>query len=197
MAWGTSAGTPHTVVYDSCVLYYPAPLRDLLVQLALAGLFRARWTALIHEEWMRSVLASRPDLSRERLERTRDLMDRSVRDCLVTGFEPLVGALHFPDPDDRHVLAAAIVGRADMILTFNLRDFPTSRLAPYSIEARHPDEFVSRLMDVDEHRVRDAVRRCRERLRNPPLTTEEHLDRLAVQGLTRAAARLRDQHGVP
>ena len=72
-------------VYDACVLY-PAPLRDLLMHLALTDLFRARWTADIHEEWMRSVLRDRPDLSREKLERVRGLMDAHVRDCLVTGY---------------------------------------------------------------------------------------------------------------
>jgi predicted nucleic acid-binding protein len=57
-------------------------------------------------------------------------MNANVRDCLVTGFEPLISALRLPDPDDRHVLAAAIVGRADLILTFNLKDFPSESLAP-------------------------------------------------------------------
>ena len=91
-----------TVVYDACVLY-PAPLRDLLMHLALTDLFRAKWTDAIHEEWMRSVLENRPDLRREQLERTRDLMNSHVRDCLVTNYEELVSALTLPDPDDRLV----------------------------------------------------------------------------------------------
>jgi hypothetical protein len=71
-----------TVVYDACVLY-PAPLRDLLMRLALTDLFRARWTEDIHEEWIRNVLANRPDLTREQLDRTRTLMNENVRDCVV------------------------------------------------------------------------------------------------------------------
>ncbi|WP_345685903.1 hypothetical protein [Novipirellula caenicola] len=59
-----------TVVYDACVLF-PAPLRDLLMQLALTGLFRARWSSMIHDEWTRSVLKVRPDLTVEQLSRTR------------------------------------------------------------------------------------------------------------------------------
>src|SRR5438270_13155098 len=106
-----------TVIYDACVLY-PAPLRDLLIQLATAGIFRARWTDRIHEEWIRNVLANRPDLTRGQLERTRDLMDRSVRDCLVTGFEGLIEGLSLPNENDRHVLAAAIRCNADAIITF-------------------------------------------------------------------------------
>lgn len=95
---------------DACVLY-PAPLRDLLMHLAVADLFHAAWTEEIHDEWIRSVLADRPNLSRRQLERTRDLMNVHVRDCLVTGYEHRIKALSLPDPDDRHVLAAAIDAR--------------------------------------------------------------------------------------
>lgn len=79
------------VVLDACVLY-PAPLRDLLLWLALSGLYRPRWTVMIHEEWMRSLLKERPDLARDRLERTRDLMDKAVPDCIVAGYEGLIVA---------------------------------------------------------------------------------------------------------
>lgn len=192
MAWAISKGSPFTVLYDSCVLY-PAPLRDLLMQLALTDLFRARWTNAIHEEWMRNVTADRPDLSRAQLERTRDLMDANVRDCLVTGFERLVPALSLPDPDDRHVLAAAIVGRADLILTFNLKDFPDRCLAPYRVEAQHPDEFVVHLLGLDEHRVCDAVRECRGRLKWPSKTVGEYLDTLVAQGLPETVSWLRER----
>ena len=94
-------------IYDSCVLY-PAPLRDLLVRLARTGIFRARWTVAIHDEWIRSLLEDRPDLSPAQLERTRQLMNSAVRDCLVIGHEDKIEKLTLPDPDDRHVLAAAI-----------------------------------------------------------------------------------------
>lgn len=100
-----------TALYDACVLF-PAPVRDLLLHLAVTDQFRARWTDAIHEEWIRAVLNSRPDLSRKRLERTRRSMDAHVRDALITDFEDLIPTLTLPDPDDRHVLAAAIRGRA-------------------------------------------------------------------------------------
>jgi hypothetical protein len=83
------------------------------------SLFQPRWSAEIHREWMNHVLANRPDLSMERIERTRTLMDANVEDCLVTGYEGLISGLTLPDPDDRHVLAAAIHARAILILTFN------------------------------------------------------------------------------
>jgi predicted nucleic acid-binding protein len=112
-----------TALYDAYVLY-PAPLRDFLVRLAATGLFRARWTNRIHAEWIGNLLAQRSDLTRERLERTRDLMNEHILDCLVTNYEDLIEAIQLPDEDDRHVVAAAIRGRADVIVTFNRKDFP-------------------------------------------------------------------------
>src|SRR5277367_2343591 len=93
------------------------------MHLALTGLFRARWSADVHEEWISSLLRKRPDLTRDKLERTRRLMDQHARDALVTGYEDLIPGLRLPDPDDRHVLAAAIRSHADVIVTMNLRDF--------------------------------------------------------------------------
>lgn len=121
-AWGIELGQFHRRLLCLCAL--PAPLRNLLLRLALADLFRVRWTDRIHEEWIRSVLAQRPDLLPEQLGRTRDLMDRAVPDCLVTGYEGLIDTLDLPDLDDRHVLAAAIRSQASVIVTYNLRDFP-------------------------------------------------------------------------
>lgn len=114
-------------LYDASVLY-PAPLRDLLMQLALSDLYRAHRTNDIHDEWIRNVLGNRPDLAPEQLDRTRALMNASVRDCLVENYRELIPALDLPDLDDRHVLAAAIVANADVIVTFNLRDFPRENL---------------------------------------------------------------------
>ena len=159
--------TPPTAIIDACVLY-SAPVRDLVVRLAQAGLLQARWTDEIHDEWMRSVLKNNPKLSRERLERTRSLMDGAVRDCLVTGYAALVRSLTLPDPDDRHVLAAAIHGEAAFIVTFNLTDFPPGALAPHGVEARHPDEFLSEVLDAAVDAFCEAARLQRQGLRNPP-----------------------------
>ncbi len=178
-----------SVVYDACVLY-PAPLRDLLLQMATRGMFAARWTDQIHEEWIRNVLADRPDLDSMRLKRTRDLMDRAVADCLVRGYEPLVKALELPDADDRHVLAAAIVAGAQMIVTFNLKDFPEEYLGQFGIEAVHPDRFIECQMDLFQPRVIDAVKAQRALLSNPPMTARQLLDTLAAVGLTVTADRL-------
>ena len=75
-----------TAFYDANVLY-PAELRNLLMHLALTGLFRAKWSAGVHEEWISSLLEKRPDLTRDKLNRTRALMDKYAVDALVTGYE--------------------------------------------------------------------------------------------------------------
>lgn len=180
-----------TALYDASVLY-PAPLRDLLMQLALTDLFRAKWTDRIHDEWTRNVLKDRPDLTKERIERTRRLMDVNVRDCLVTDYEALIPALTLPDPDDRHVLAAAIRGRADVIVTHNLRHFPTKILAPLGIEAQHSDTFVNHLLHLKEATVIEAVKRQRLSLKNPAQTGMELLNTLERQGLVQTVLHLRE-----
>jgi predicted nucleic acid-binding protein len=181
---------PVTAVYDANLLY-PAPLRDLFIRLAQAGLVRARWTETIHDEWLRNVLKDNPQLSPERLARTRTLMDEAVRDCLVTGYEELIDSLSLPDPDDRHVLAAAIRAGAEVIVTYNVADFPAAALAGFDIEAQHPDDFLAFLLDAAPGAVCAAVKRQRESLRNPPKSAEEMLTTLEGQGLIQAVARLR------
>ena len=158
--------------------------------LALTDLFRAKWSRDIHEEWMRSVLRGRPDLTRTQLEHVRDLMDSHVRDCLVQGYEPLIPSLTLPDPDDRHVLAAAIHSEADVIVTYNLRDFPSTVLAQYGIEALHPDDFLIQLLDSSPDVFCTAVKLHRESLKNPPKTVDEYLATLERQSLTQTVARL-------
>jgi hypothetical protein len=179
-----------TVVYDACVLY-PAPLRDLLMHLALSDLYRARWTDLIHDEWTRNLLAQRTDLKAEAIERTRALMDRSVRDAKVSGFEHLIETIELPDPDDRHVVAAAMHAGAELIVTLNLRDFPKEQLIKYKVSAQHPDDFIVDLWDLDQLQVMQAVARHRACLKNPPKSANEYLDAMARQGLVQTVDTLR------
>lgn len=139
------------------------------------------------------ILANRPDLKREDLERTRALMNKAVRDCLVTGFEHLLPAITgLPDPDDRHVVAAAIHSGANLIVTFNLKDFPDQALRKYSLVAQHPDDFILDLLDLNPSQVLHAASQQRRRLRNPPKSVDEYLDTLLRQGLTQTVAVLRD-----
>jgi len=178
-----------TAVYDACVLH-PAPLRDLLLRVALTDLFRARWTEEIHTEWIGSILKRRPDLLPEQLARTRELMDRSVPDCLVTGYEGLIDQLKLPDLKDRHVLAAAIRCQAGVIVTYNLDDFPQEVLDPYGIAAQHPDEFLGHLIDLSPSAVCAAVRDQRLSLTRPSLSVRELLDIFLFLGLAGTVAAL-------
>jgi PIN domain len=162
------------------------------MQLAVTDLFRARWTAQIHEEWINALMRQQPDRDRAALERTRQLMDKATRDCLITGHELLIPSLRLPDPDDRHVLAAAIHGRCDVIVTSNLKDFPEDQLKPYSIEAQHPDEFLRNQLDLAPGIFCGAIRKIRARLQNPPYSVAEYLSILAQQGLVGTVAELQE-----
>lgn len=181
--------SPFTAVYDACVLY-PAPLRDFLMWLGLSGRFRARWTTQIHDEWKRNLLRSRSDLAVEQLDRTSALMDRAIPGALVTGYEVLIPALALPDSDDRHVLAAAIRCGASVIVTFNGKDFPEEALAPFGIEAQHPDVFTENLFDLDPAAVIEAARRQRQQLKNPCIDPEQYLTNLFKQGLVQTSKAL-------
>lgn len=182
---------PFTVVYDACVLY-SAPLRDFLIRLAMTGLFHAKWTDRIHEEWIKAVLRTRPHIKRDALARVRQLMDQAVPDSLVRDHEALAEGLALPDPDDRHVLAAAIKVEAQTIVTINLRDFPAAALTKWNVEAQHPDDFIIRLMELDAGAVFGVARVQRESLRNPAMTPMQFVEMLECQGLTQTASRLRD-----
>ena len=169
---------------DACVLYPPA-LRNLLLWLAAGGVYRPRWSDAIHDEWIRNVLADRPDITPAQLARTRDLMNKTDALALVTGYEALISTLHLPDADDRHVLAAAIHANAAFLVTFNLRDFPASALAPFCIQALHPDAFLCTLFDATPETFLAAVAKHRASLIRPPETADEYLTTLQRNGLRR------------
>ncbi len=183
-----------TALLDANVLY-PAGLRDFLLRLADRYLYTPLWSADIHSEWMRSLLADRPDLPADALERTRAAMDRHFPEAVVTGYDALAATLDLPDPGDRHVLAAAIRGRADEIVTRNLRHFPADRLASNALTAHHPDAFVVGLFEANPDEVLAAVRGHRAALRNPPRSASDHLAALERVGLVRTASLLRPHTG--
>lgn len=177
------------VVLDACVLY-PAPLRDALMRLAAADLFKAYWTDQIHEEWINALLRENKH-SREVLEKTRELMDRHVPDAKVTGHEKLIEGLALPDPDDRHVLAAAIKCKADAIVTSNLKDFPAEMLAEYQIEVIHPDDFIYFQIDMAPAVCCTAFKAQRMALKNPPMDVNAFLANLQKQQLPQTVSILR------
>lgn len=178
------------VVCDANVLY-SAALRDLLMELGVGEVFEPRWTEEIHEEWIRNVLLNNPNLTSERLTRTKNMMNASIKNCLVQGYETIIQDLELPDSGDRHVLAAAIHSGADFIVTFNLRDFPADKLRQYNIEPLHPDQFILRLLNLNSQGLCNAAEKQRIRLKNPPKTPDEYLATLVELGLPLSATRMR------
>ena len=175
-----------TAVLDACVLY-PAALRDLWMHLAVWFVFQPKWTPRIQDEWIRNVLENRPDLKREHLARTRALMEEWARDWEVPDYEELLPDLSLPDPDDCHVLAAAIAGQVPTLVTFN---FPQAALAPHSVRAIHPDAFACELLNAEPEAFLCAVRTHRAALKNPPKDVDEYLETLRRAGLVESAQRL-------
>ncbi|MDR0945869.1 MAG: PIN domain-containing protein [Bifidobacteriaceae bacterium] len=130
---------------DANVLY-PSTLRDVLIRVGQAGLARVRWTKDILDEVFRNLAANRPDLDTDRLAHTRRLMGLAIRDVEVTGYRRLIDQLELPDPDDRHVLAAAIRCHASLVVTKNLRDFPAAIISKHGVTATHPDQFLTAIV---------------------------------------------------
>lgn len=178
----------YTAVLDANVLY-PALLRNVLLSLAHADLYSAKWSAHIRDEWTRNLLKDRPEMG-EKIQRAVEAMEEAVPDCLVTGYEHLIEGLTLPDPDDRHVLAAAITGHADAIITWNQRDFPEEVLNSFGIELQTPDEFVLNQIMLRASVALTALKAMRMRLERPEITAEALVNLLEKRGLPQTAAHL-------
>ena len=182
-----------TALLDANVLYSYF-VRDICLNLSISGVFRGRWTDEIHQEWTRALLRNNPRMTPEKLERTRNRIIRSSPDSLITGYESLIPELNLPDPDDRHVLAAAITGRCDIIVTRNMSDFPGEELARYQIEAQTPDTFLMNRLDQDAALFCGVIRGIRNRLKSPPYSVDGFLSVFRNEGLAGTASAL-EKHG--
>ncbi len=179
------------VLYDANVLY-PNTLRDLLIRIAqLPHIVQAKWTDEILDEMLEALRKNLPDISEEKASRLRELVNAAVRDCLVLGYEPLIEVLDLPDPDDRHVLAAAIKVNAQLIVTRDRKDFPAEKLAPWGIKAKSPDDFVRDVMGIDSQAVWACVQQIVDSRTRRPVTVEDVLGELERDGLVASAAAMR------
>lgn len=178
-------------VLDANVLY-PAPLCDFLLRLARIGLFIPKWSELICDEWTRNLLANRPDLKATQLDRRLLAMNNTFFDANVTGFKNLIDNLDLPDKDDRHVLAAAIKCKANVIITFNRKDFPLRYIGRYNIKIENPDDFICQLLNMQLPKVLQALRNQVNDLQNPPQSAEQVLTTLKKCGLTKSTAIIKD-----
>ena len=175
------------VVLDACVLI-PMPIADLLLRLATAKQFRPLWSDEILNEVERNLvkkLHKDPHSARRRVNAMRDFFP----DALVENYESLVPAMT-NDPKDRHVLAAAVRSRAELIVTSNQKDFPTTALKPYDVAVRSPDDFLLDQLDLDPSTVVRIAEEVVADMRNPTITWNGYLEGLARAGLPLCATEL-------
>lgn len=187
-----------TAVLDANALV-PALARNLLLSLADAELYRARWTDRILDEMEKGI---RKDCERhglpdgpDRARRTRSSMLAwpGFADCMVSDYEVLEPSMPTPDPDDRHVVAAAAKTKASVIVTDNIKDFPGPELAKLEIDVKTVDAFVADTIDLNPGQSLSALREMRESLRKPPFSPRELIEKLRANGLN-ATADLVESH---
>ena len=187
----SKTSSKQSAVLDACVLY-PAPIRDILLNIAMQELFTPFWSDKIHQEWTSNLLKKRPDIKNSSMLNTVKAMERAFPDATQEGFEHLISTLNLPDADDRHVLAAAVHAKADCIVTFNLKDFPTEYIKRFDIEVIHPDAFIARFTKTQPEKCLTAFQYQVDRLKNPPMTASEVLISLEKCELVECADLLRD-----
>lgn len=177
---------PSVAVFDACILY-PFHLRNIVVQAAVDRLVEAHWTDTIHEEWIRNLAANAQAIPMQRLQITRQLMNDALPTAMVTGYEEHVPAVALPDPDDRHIVAAAIAAKASLILTWNLRHFPEVELKKFGLQRMTPDEFLSGLFEKAPDLVIGSLANARRNLSKSQVSASDFIRILESQKLVQLA----------
>lgn len=177
---------PSVAVFDACILY-PFHLRNIVVQAAVDRLVDARWTDAVHDEWIRSLTADVPAIPMERLRATRRLMNEALPTAMVSGYEKHITTVTLPDPDDRHVVAAAIAANASFILTWNLRHFPENELKKFDLRRINPDTFLSGLFDKVPDLVIGSLANARRNLSKTRVSASDFIAILNGQKLVQLA----------
>jgi predicted nucleic acid-binding protein len=180
-----------TVILDANVLY-PFLVRDVLLSLADAGFYRPRWTREIMDEWQRGLIAAKPE-QEQKVRATARTMSDAFPEALVDGYQEITDALTLPDPEDRHVLAAAIKAGAHAIITENGRDFPSAVLAQYGIEKHTADDFILNTIELYPDDAVSALRAMRELYGAPTMSATELILSMAKRGLVQTAAFLQSR----
>lgn len=170
-----------SVLLDTCTLHKPY-LRDTLLRLADAEIYRPLWSAAILDELRHSLI--RRGFAEDRIDYLLDTMTSAFEDAEVTGYEDLVGSMQTSDPDDRHVLAAAVRSEAAVIVTDNVSDFPEAATTPYEIEVKTPDEFLLDQLDLHRDTVLLTLTDQADAHRRPPHDLAGLLTRLERDGLS-------------
>jgi len=161
------------------------------VQIAVDRLVDARWTDEIHDEWIRNLVARVPGIPIERLQITRKLMDDALPNATVTDYQAHIEAIALPDPDDRHVVAAAIMAGASVVLTWNLRDFPTRELKKHGLVRQTPDVLLTDLYEKAPDLVVASLANARRNLRRTRVSPSDFIDILKNQKLSKLTGRIK------
>ncbi len=185
-----------TAVIDACVLCSPLK-RNLILPLAEAEFFRVRWSDEIMNETEKAItiILSKKDHDNavERAAQARNIMNRAFAEATVVNYNHHgKGIGKLPDEEDRHVIAAAIKSKANIIVTENLKDFPRKALTKYGIEAKSSDEFIADAINLSPSLAIEAITRMRLRLNSPKKTLEILLLDMEMTGLTQSAEQLRN-----
>jgi predicted nucleic acid-binding protein len=179
------APTHPAVVLDANVLFSGA-LCDLLMRAAIAGLYQAFWSEAILDEIERNLIGQRR-ATPEQARRRRDNMQRALPHATVQGYDARIAHMT-NDPKDRHVLAAAVHIGARMIVTHNVRHFPSDALSPHRIEVWSPDTFLHLLLDLAPDTMMRIIAEQSGDLKNPPQSVEQVLNNLSLEAPTFADA---------
>jgi predicted nucleic acid-binding protein len=181
----------YTALLDANVLY-PVAICDALMEVALTGIYAPKWSAQIDDEWVRNLAKDRGK-PEHLFHVRRDHMHEACPDWEVPeeAWKRLESCVDLPDRDDCHVLAAALAGHADSIITQNLKHFPTHVLEPFGITVLHPDEFLLHQLDLAPLVVLPAFKAMRARLKNPEYTPEAFASSMERNGLVQTAGYLR------
>ena len=185
-----------SALLDTCVLV-PSRARDVLLEVASTGAYRPLWSSEVLAELDRTLrlLLGKREVSPEEtdvyLTRLFRQMETAFPDALVTGWESLAETVQLPDPDDRHVVAAARVGRADVIVTDNLADFPPAAL-PAPLTRQSLDEFLLDALDLHPRLIISAVRAVARRTgrTGPVMTARDIAAYLQIHGAPAFGERL-------
>ena len=176
-----------SALLDANVLY-SVQSRDILLQLARDSFFEVRWSLAIQNELRKSLGHKAPHVSDAQLERLLSTMNNSFPDALAAGFEDLVESLNLPDADDRHVLAAAIFGGCNLLVTHNIRHFPHEYIRTFGLRVYRPDDFLAALLLSNPRRFCAFVSRVLSRLRNPAYTFDQYVSQFLQNGLVQTSA---------
>ena len=157
----------YTAIIDACV-FFGMLKTDALMSLCTRGLFASKWSRRIEDEWMGHLNQKLPD-KQQQITNRQEQMRLAVPDWEVCedGIATIEPSLQLPDKDDRHVLAATIVGHADCIVTDDKRGFDEAIVNQYGIEVIDTDKFISNQLDLDEYQALAAFKAMRLRWGNP------------------------------